>query len=64
MVSIIAFDWLWNGNSPADFFVLENYNLRLYKVDEDRFILKEITLVQCDFKNAWFEVRKGIISLC
>jgi len=51
------FDWLWKLFSDAEFFVLDNSSLYLFKVDEKKSAMKQVAQHSLDFHFAWFEVR-------
>lgn len=56
LVSIALFDWIWKNSSSLDFFIVDNYNIHYYKMEDNKFSFKELGTISIDLPYAWFEV--------
>ncbi len=54
-------EWVWKGGLNFDFFTVDNMNIRLFALNEEKFILTEVGIIPTELPFAWFEVIHSIL---
>jgi hypothetical protein len=61
---VLYFDWLYSMRGTLDFIIVEATNVRFFRIDEDRKLLKETKQVSMKITSCWFESRTEVLACC